>query len=83
MEVTDGLYVLTDKTFSEVIAKGYTFVKFFAPWCGHCKRLAPTWDALAREYQNNKDINIAKVSQYPVSFIYVQTRHRLKLKIHY
>jgi thiol-disulfide isomerase/thioredoxin len=42
---------------------GDWLVKFYAPWCGHCKRLAPTWDELA----DNDDVkeayvNVAKVS---------------------
>lgn len=38
--------VLTDESFHAKI-KGETWiVDFFAPWCGHCKRLAPEMDKL-------------------------------------
>lgn len=50
------------KNFDEVVldSNKNVFVKFFAPWCGHCQRLAPTWTQLSDEVAADKDIVIAE-----------------------
>ena len=37
------------------------FIKFYAPWCGHCKKLAPTWSELADELKHNQNVSIGQV----------------------
>jgi protein disulfide-isomerase-like protein len=36
-------------------------VEFYAPWCGHCKALAPKYDELALRVNRNKNLVIAKI----------------------
>ncbi|KAH0585150.1 hypothetical protein H2248_008408 [Termitomyces sp. 'cryptogamus'] len=54
---------LTSADFDTVIGKGKPgLVEFYAPWCGHCKSLAPTYEQLADAFSGVKDrVVIAKV----------------------
>lgn len=46
-------------TFTETLRQGPAFVKFFAPWCGHCKILKPIWVKLAHDLKNK--VTVAEV----------------------
>lgn len=54
---------LIPSNFDDVVLKSGkpTLVEFFAPWCGHCKNLAPVYEELASSFESNKDVQIAKV----------------------
>jgi len=54
---------LTPSNFDEIVLDEgkHAIVEFFAPWCGHCKKLAPTWDKLGEVFKSEEGVVIGKV----------------------
>lgn len=52
---------LTGDNFDGLTAGKNSFLKFFAPWCGHCKAMKPAWDALGDEFADSTSVVIGDV----------------------
>lgn len=41
--------------------RGPSFIKFYAPWCAHCKKLAPDWKKVEKAYERNDKLLVGNV----------------------
>ena len=46
---------------STVNAESLILVEFFAPWCGHCKKLEPIFEELGEHLKNVENVIVAKL----------------------
>eukprot|EP00873_Tetraselmis_striata_P018593 jgi/Tetstr1/438857/TSEL_027366.t1 len=76
-DATDAVEELTDDNFEEEVldSEDFWMVEFYAPWCGHCQKLAPEWKKAAKELEGtarlgavdcDEDGNKALCSKYDV-----------------
>jgi len=56
-----GVPFATKENYAGLTAGKTVFLKFFAPWCGHCKSMAPAWADMMEEYADSPTTLITKV----------------------
>jgi len=61
MGVSASAVDLTADNFDEMTAGKVVFLKMFAPWCGHCKKMKPDWDKLMDDFKDSETQLIADV----------------------
>lgn len=61
-ETQGPVTILVGDNWSDVIMDPSkdVLVEYYAPWCGHCKKLQPIWDELGESVSGIEDLVIAK-----------------------
>jgi protein disulfide-isomerase A1 len=68
--------VLVSKNFDEVVMNKEkdVLVEFYAPWCGHCKKLTPIWEELGEKMKDVEDVVIAKMDSTANEILQVKVK---------
>lgn len=61
--VEEGLTTIVGTTYRDIVYNNDkdVFVKYYATWCGHCKSLAPKYDEVAKAFEKDANVIIAKM----------------------
>ena len=62
---SEKVKTFTDGNFDEETKQGVVLVDLWAEWCGPCRRLAPTVDALAQDFDGRATVAKLNVDENP------------------
>jgi thioredoxin 1 len=62
---SEKVKTFTDGNFDQETKQGVVLVDFWAEWCGPCRRLAPTVDALANDFDGRVTVAKLNVDENP------------------
>jgi thioredoxin 1 len=62
---SEKVKTLTDGNFEDETKQGVVLVDLWAEWCGPCRRLAPTVDALAQDFDGRATVAKLNVDENP------------------
>ncbi len=67
--MAENIIEINDESFEKIVLKSDkpVMVDFWAPWCGPCKAIAPTIDALEKEFGDKMSFVKVNVDENPIS----------------
>jgi protein disulfide-isomerase A6 len=65
-QVPNDVIILTDDNFENDVLESTEpwLIEFFAPWCGHCKSLAPEWARAATELKGTMKLGAVDATEH-------------------
>ena len=64
---SEKVKTFTDADFGDSVKSGLVLVDFWAEWCAPCRRLAPTVDQLAEDYNGKLTVAKMNVDENPMT----------------
>lgn len=95
-DTADNVVKLSKYNFDSLVGQGHWFIKFYAPWCAFCKKMAPTWIELADtvskkqhpvtigEFDCTSDTDFCKnlqVTGYPTLYFFARGTKKKQFKV--
>ena len=64
---SEKVKTFTDADFGDSVKSGVVLVDFWAEWCAPCRRLAPTVDQLAEDYDGRLTVAKVNIDENPMT----------------